>query len=328
MPRDEFETELNAQPSAYDVDDVYRTRRQPVSSLLDATAAPETISNDDTNAPGKDSRAEGEAYGALAYMADFMARDGVRHAPKPPGNALFDYSLLAVLVLVEGLVNAYFFSKNSDLGLLGGWTQAIVVAFTNIALAYVVVGGCIRTMQNGPVNPLGAAAAWVAFPFAVGAVFLLNKTAAHYRDLLEFNADALAQGATVELFPVLEATRFLTEGGIVSATALPQTLEGLLLLLLGLTFAVIAATKGAASKDAYLGYTARYKILLDARQKLEGSNAEPTTKLGKEIDELLKAMKDAYVQPAMQKLGEIGEATPQRAARGGGLFGRRRRPDT
>ncbi|MBL4544474.1 MAG: hypothetical protein JKP95_00655 [Oceanicaulis sp.] len=69
------------------------------------------------------------------------------------------------MVLVEGLINAYFFSKSSDLGLLGGWIQAITVAFTNVITAFFLIGFLgLRLLQNptapSPSPPPSSARPW------------------------------------------------------------------------------------------------------------------------------------------------------------------------
>lgn len=176
-----------------------------------------------------------------------------------PDSHIMHFSILAGMVLVEGLINAYFFSKSSDLGLLGGWIQAITVAFTNVIASFFLIGFLgLRLLQN-PDRIFSFVAAVIGVPIIVGLVVFLNYTAAVYRDLLELNAAALALGdlataavqqgtvASAEdsiLAPVTEALRF---EGI-------KTLEGLLLFILGVTFATIAAFKGATFDDRLIGY--------------------------------------------------------------------------
>ncbi|MEO1040591.1 MAG: hypothetical protein AAFX09_13730 [Pseudomonadota bacterium] len=165
-----------------------------------------------------------------------------------PASHVMTFSILAGLILVEGLINAQFFAKGSDLGLLGGWIQAITVAFTNVIAAFFLIGFlCVRGLFN-PDRPFSFAAAAIGLPLAVGGIIFLNFTAAHYRDLLEINAAALALGDFTQtgeyLAPVSRALSFSQF----------ETLEALLLFVLGLTFAAIAAFKGATFDDRIIGY--------------------------------------------------------------------------
>ncbi|WP_421858047.1 hypothetical protein [Oceanicaulis sp.] len=182
-----------------------------------------------------------------------------------PESHIMHFSILAGMVLVEGLINAYFFSKSSDLGLLGGWIQAITVAFTNVITAFFLIGFLgLRLLQN-PDRPFSFAAAIIGTPLALGFVVFLNYTAALYRDLLEVNAATLALGDLAEptgaiLAPVSSA---MAGTGI-------QTLEGLLLFGLGVTFAAIAAFKGATFDDRLIGYGTAQRRAINAAAHLSG----------------------------------------------------------
>lgn len=170
-----------------------------------------------------------------------------------PASHVMTFSILAALILLEGLVNAQFFAKGSDLGLLGGWIQAITVAFTNVIAAFFIIGFlCVRGLFN-PDRPFSFLASAIGLPLAFAGVVFLNFTAAHYRDLLEINAATLALGDFTEtgeyLAPVSRALSF----------AQFETLEALILFLLGLTFAAIAAFKGATFDDRIIGYGAEQR---------------------------------------------------------------------
>ena len=181
-----------------------------------------------------------------------------------PSSHILHFSVLAALILFEGLANAYFFSKGSDLGLLGGWLQAITVSFTNVIAAFFLVGFIgLRHMSNRH-KPVIAALAAVGVGIAVAALLLLNLTASHFRDLLELNAATLALGGSettgTVLTPVTEARA--DPFGI-------QTLEALLLFVLGCTFAAIAAFKGRTFDDAIPGYGGVTRRLESASRDLE-----------------------------------------------------------
>lgn len=174
----------------------------------------------------------------------------VQRAAQYPDSHIMHFSILAGLILFEGLANAYFFSKASDLGLLGGWIQAITVAFTNVIAAFFLIGFVgLRSLSN-PDRPFSFIAALIGVPAALSFVVFLNFSAAHYRDLLEINEAALATGALAGTGEILApVTRALTFQPF-------ETLEALLLFILGITFAAIAAFKGATFDDRLIGYGA------------------------------------------------------------------------
>jgi hypothetical protein len=186
----------------------------------------------------------------------------IKRPPSYPDSHIMTFSILAGLVLFEGLANAYFFSKGSDLGLLGGWIQAITVAGTNVVASFFVIGFLGFRMLQNPHRPFSFAAACLFTPLAAMFIVFLNWSAAHYRDLLELNAATLALGGAEStgeiLAPVTRALEFRAF----------ETLEALLLFILGLTFAIIAAFKGATFDDRLIGYGAAHRKLVNASAHL------------------------------------------------------------
>ena len=186
----------------------------------------------------------------------------IQRAPTYPDSHIMTFSILAGLILFEGLANAYFFSKGSDLGLLGGWIQAITVASANVIASFFVIGFLGLRMLQNPHRPFSFAAALIFVPLAAAFIVFLNFCAAHYRDLLEINAAMLAQGGVDETGEMLApVTRALTFAPF-------ETLEALLLFGLGVTFAIIAAFKGATFDDRLIGYGAAHRRLVNASSHL------------------------------------------------------------
>ena len=187
-----------------------------------------------------------------------------------PKSHILHFSILAGLVLFEGMANAYFFSTGSDLGLLGGWLQAITVSFTNVIAAFFLIGFLgMRNLSNFHTDAsmkqiASGVLALAGIVVASGALFALNLTAAHYRDLLEINSATLALGGSDTTGEILRpvSAAFANPFGF-------QTLEALLLLILGVTFAVIAAFKGRTFDDAIPGYGGATRRLEAASLELE-----------------------------------------------------------
>lgn len=166
-----------------------------------------------------------------------------------PDSHILHFSILAGLVLVEGLANAYFFSTGSDLGLLGGWLQAITVSFTNVIASFFIIGFlCMRHLMN-PQKTWFFIPAAIGLPIGIAFIVVLNLAAAQYRDLLELNAATLALGGSGVTGEILAPVSAVFENPFNL-----QTLEAYLLLTLGLTFAAIAAFKGRTFDDAIPGY--------------------------------------------------------------------------
>lgn len=225
-------------------------------------------------------------------------------APQYGKSHIMDFSILALIILVEGLANAYFFSKASDLGLLGGWMQAITVSGTNVLAAFFLAGFVGLRLTTNPHRPARMVAGWALFILTAVALYALNMSAAQYRDLLEIHSMSLAVGevAPQEMFLSAHAAQIADAAGAGAAvdpsafygaqqtTSMGwgpfslQTLEARLLFLLGMTFAVIAAYKGYSFSDPIMGYT---KI------------ADKTDKALQEMNRLTRLPKDK-----LQKLSE------------------------
>ena len=212
----------------------------------------------------------------------------INRAAHYPKSHILHFSVLAGIVLVEGLANAYFFSKGSDLGLLGGWLQAITVSFTNVIAAFFIIGFIGLRHLSNPHRPLNRVLAGIGITVTAMALIALNLTAAHYRDLLEFNADALAMVSAGQAAPLmLPVQDMLTNGFNI------QTLEALLLLILGTTFAAIAAFKGRTFDDAIPGYGAVTRKAELAAADLKRSMEAGWKKTGSMGEDELRALKNA-----------------------------------
>jgi hypothetical protein len=318
MPRDEFETELSGQGSAFEVAGYgapsgradYRT------GLAAATSGATGTDGEESAGPAKNYDRLNAAYlkaqSAFEGFCSFIIEHEPRRTANYPDSHIMTVSILIGLVLAEAVVNSIFFAKGSDLGLLGGWIQAATVSFTNVMAAFFLLGfGCIRMMQNGSHRPVSAVIGWVGAPIVVAVLLLLNKTAAHYRDLLELNADALATGEITRIAdsPVRLATDIFTVGFNAS---LPVTMEGLLLLILGVTFAAIAAYKGATFDDPIIGYGAIDRKLHAANSQLAlvvrqtRSKGDYDASQLQDAEELVEEI-NAFVEDMRQKSSDLAE---------------------
>ena len=227
-------------------------------------------------------------------LLDFRAKapgGPITRKARYPDSHLLHFSVLAAIVLAEGLANAYFFSKGSDLGLLGGWLQAITVSFTNVIAAFWLIGFLgLRNITQSRIDlkVMGA----ISIVVGLIAIFALNLTAAHFRDILEFRADDLAM-AGVEGMGALVLTP------VAAAAENPfglQTLEALLLLILGTTFGLIAAYKGYTFDEPIPGYGGRTRDAKKAADNLHKAfDAAAADRRNRLDDETLVAAEESLL---------------------------------
>jgi len=118
------------------------------------------------------------------------------HFPTPTG-AYFRYALLLLLIVVEGVFNAGFFSQGLATGWLGGLTQAGMLAATNVIIAFVLGKFAVRYVNHvgfgwkllGVLSIILAAAVMVSMGLVI----------AHYRDSLISEASDAAKAALESL---------------------------------------------------------------------------------------------------------------------------------
>ena len=106
-----------------------------------------------------------------------LHRDASRHGK---GYEVLGVGIIAVLFLIETLGNASFLAKGNELGLFGAYTEAIVISFANLGIAFLLgrlITNCHHVSWNRKSAGILAAIAFVAF------AFFFNLMVAHYREI-------------------------------------------------------------------------------------------------------------------------------------------------
>ncbi|MGR9045835.1 MAG: hypothetical protein ACU83N_11095 [Gammaproteobacteria bacterium] len=176
---------------------------------------------------------------------NFRTANGLHRIPNYPDSQLLNFAIILLFWLLESAGNGYFFAEGSELGLLGGVAQAIIIAALNISTAFFIMGGIVRYKNHtSRWKRLGSYAGLLVYGFAV---VCFNLLVAHYRDLFSTRPDMAGHQAL---------QHFL---------AAPFTLADLnswMLFLMGLLFSVFALIDGYKRDDAYPGYGKLHKRLL------------------------------------------------------------------
>ncbi len=211
---------------------------------------------------------------------------GVHYESDHPQVRVFALSVVALLVLFESAANAYFFSKQSELGLVGGMFQAMAVSLANVAVGYFIIGfwgmrhATVPWRHHWPTKLMGMGA------IAVGLVLVLTValSAAHFRNILDLRAEGIelpTDVAFMSLIPGMqESCRAMMSGELgqsvggaaTSALCRPMglhSLDALVLFILSLTIAAIAAFEGRRSDAAFPGLSDATRQLHRARDALK-----------------------------------------------------------
>ncbi|OGG95008.1 MAG: hypothetical protein A2527_12610 [Candidatus Lambdaproteobacteria bacterium RIFOXYD2_FULL_50_16] len=154
-----------------------------------------------------------------------------------PDSSILHWSLLVAAVLAESAANSYFFSKDSDLGILGGLFQAMLISALNVGLAALSGANGLRLIYH--IRPFKKLMGALWLGLNGGVLVLINLLAAHYRSQLTIDIDHAAELAVKALIASpLNITVF----------------DAWVLFGMGLMFATLAVIEGFRSDDPYPGY--------------------------------------------------------------------------
>jgi hypothetical protein len=113
-------------------------------------------------------------------LAKFKTQQRLTREPQYPTSRLFSAGVLLALILVEAGLNGVLFAESSEAGLLGGWTEAVVLAVANVGVAFLLGFLALRALNAR--NLLAKAAGGVAMVAGLALILAINIFGAHYRD--------------------------------------------------------------------------------------------------------------------------------------------------
>lgn len=196
----------------------------------------------------------------------FIYRNKLNREASYPDSDVLHWAFVILAVLLESVVNSFFFAGSSDLGLLGGLFQALFISLSNIGSA-LLIGIYVLPYKNH-VDTKKQFRAKAATAFYVLSVFVFNLGAAHYRTLLE--ADPF--NAKTNTIPHL------------IQDPLGINFEAWNLLIIGMLFVIVALLKGYKSDDVYPGFGEMHRTLKNASNHRE-KRIEAMKSINRVIDE-------------------------------------------
>ena len=194
----------------------------------------------------------------------------------------FRISILVLLILVEGVVNASFFATGLDTGLLGGFFEAGMAATFNVGIAFTLGRVAVPYLfhRRTSLKVVG----FVGTLLALAVICIVGLAISHYRDALTSelaNATSVAQHA-------LLADPFGLKPG-----------SSWVLFAVSVTFGLFALFDGVFYDDLYPGYGAisrrTEEAVLDYEDKLT------------EVRDELEGLKEAELQ-ALDRVLEQSQA--------------------
>jgi hypothetical protein len=166
----------------------------------------------------------------------FKDTNGIDREPHYPVSYGYHYAIVLLIILAESGCNMYFFSKGSELGLLGGLLQSSLVSLVNVSVALVVGRFAYRALHHtkGVLVVAGVLAAILHLCVMVA----FNLLTAQYRDLLAVDP---SRALELSLSSTLE-------------NPFKVSFDSIMLFTLGVAAALLGLYKGYTSDDPYPGY--------------------------------------------------------------------------
>lgn len=161
--------------------------------------------------------------------------------PDYPDSKILQFSILIIILLVESLLNASLLAKGSELGLLGGWIEAIIISLINTAALGALL--CFGFKNGLSVKPARKFGGYFFIVLTLCGAAIFNLFVAHYRNAL---GSEKPEFATAMAWDQFWASPF--DLGDV---------KSLMLLIVGFAVVVIAAIDWLKMDDKYPGYGAR-----------------------------------------------------------------------
>ncbi|WP_031434260.1 hypothetical protein [Methylomarinum vadi] len=167
----------------------------------------------------------------------FRRANKLDRIPHYPDSQLLNFAIILLFWLVESAGNGYFFAEGSELGLLGGVAQAVIIAAINIATAFFIIGTIVRYKNH--VSWWKRLCTYIGLLIYGGAAVAFNLLVAHYRDLFAVNPASAGN----------QALQQFKENPLTLAD-----FNSWMLFCMGLLFSVFALIDGYKRDDPYPGY--------------------------------------------------------------------------
>jgi hypothetical protein len=195
-----------------------------------------------------------------------------------PGTIVLKIGVLAILFIIEVVINGSFLAKANLGGLLGGAVQAVTFAALNIIASFLWGMVAIRLVNRRSylLKLVGIVSFFVYLAFATA----LNLTLSHLREIPP--AVALSDNVGQEVLHRLLTTPYgLTD------------INSWLLFTLGFVFSLVAMADGLMFFDPYMGYAGLERRWIEATRRFADARSELIERLRDIREDATEAMNEA-----------------------------------
>ena len=208
----------------------------------------------------------------------FRARNKIaRHARlSTPARTIFKVGVLAVLLVIEIVMNGAFLAKSNESGLLGGAVQAVSFAILNIVASFLCGLVPIRLLNRRQVTLkfIGLISLFAYLAFAVA----LNLTLSHLREMQPTITGDIGHEVLVRL---------------IQQPFVLNDVNSWVFFCIGFIFSLVAMADGLLFTDPYFGYGALEGRCIEARNQYTDGKASLIENLRQIRDDASQAMTEA-----------------------------------
>ena len=172
-------------------------------------------------------------------LEKFKKKNEITREASYPNSKVLYIGIIMVILLSETSLNAYFFAKGNELGLIGGAAQALIISLINIVTAFFLGGYLVKKLNLLKKSPLLKYGVVAALLTAAVVILLFNLLVGHLRVQLGINPDT----AYVEAIKTFLAGPFSL-----------NEFDSIILVIVGLLSFLIAFTDFYKMDDEYPGY--------------------------------------------------------------------------
>ena len=166
----------------------------------------------------------------------FRVDNKIERSSIAPRSGALSTSVIIFVLILESILNGYFFGKGNPLGLVGGWFLAFILSSINISIG-ITVGTYILPYKNH-ISFSKRNLAILGYLFYLIIILGFNFVVGHWRDI---SIEGI--NPTIELLANRSTNPFLF-----------NDIESLLLIMVGFLFSFYSSIHGYRLDDPYPGY--------------------------------------------------------------------------
>lgn len=172
-------------------------------------------------------------------LKNFKIENKIEREEISTKNKVLFVAILIFIVIGESIINSTFFAKANDLGLLGGFIQALIISGINLGLAYSFVS-VFRHKTKITLSKIQRNIHYLLLTFLIIVVFVFHLLIGHFRDGLSVDP---------------ENAYVISVNNFIESPFSLMTFDSWLLIAIGLILFFAFITDIKSLKDPYPGYT-------------------------------------------------------------------------